>query len=233
MINIDTRLLYKLDENDFWLLLHLIKFLGKNGSSWPGNKRICKDTGWNIDKVQRVKKSLIDKGFLSFELVLGSSNIYRFHTKLVGVFNGVDGAELVDSVKSGIPENPVGGVTGKHGREYTGKSGSKVLSNEVLSNEVLSTVDLPFGLPFKKAWNEWVGYRKEIKKRMTPFTVRLQLSKLAVLTEPEAIAIIEKSISNGWIGLIFDKGPTFEKKQSAETDAKGNPLPKHLIGFVQ
>lgn len=95
-----------------------------------------------------------------------------------------------------------------------------------------NTTPLPFdSLEFHRAWTEWFAYRKEIKKKMTETTIRKQFKDLAAHTEADAIQIIEQSIRNGWTGLHPLK--TFEKKQSAETDAKGNPLPKHLIGFVQ
>lgn len=63
---------------------------------------------------------------------------------------------------------------------------------------------------FIKVWDEWLGFRKEIKK---PLTISAQKKQLKFLSEnkSDAIEIIEQSIRNQWQGL-------FElKNQSNET----------------
>jgi len=227
MINIDTRILSQLNENDFWLLMHLVKYLGKKGSVWPSNKTICRDTGWHIEKVQRIKKSLIDRGLLTCEFNFGSSNIYRFHTDFVGIFNGINGAELIDPI--GNSDTP---PTGKSYREGTGKSDNKVLANEALSIE--QNTHLPFSSnEFKLAWQEWIQYKKESKKRMPPTTIKLQLKNLSKLSEHDAIEMIDYSITQGYTGL-YPPPQDFHKAQGKlSVDTQGKPLPPHLQGFVQ
>jgi hypothetical protein len=60
------------------------------------------------------------------------------------------------------------------------------------------------------AWFEWVNYRKEIKKKMTPATVKKQVAFLQNKPPAEQQAIIDQSITNGWTGL-------FEVKTNANT----------------
>jgi len=60
---------------------------------------------------------------------------------------------------------------------------------------------------FKVAWTDWLKYRTEIRKKMTPLTVNKQLSKLAEYSVAEAIAAINKSIQNSWQGLFPEKLP--------------------------
>lgn len=68
-------------------------------------------------------------------------------------------------------------------------------------------VVLPFNSePFQTAWNEWQKYRSEKKKKLTPTTVKMQLSKLNDMGEANAIMAINESITNGWIGLFEPKG---------------------------
>lgn len=73
---------------------------------------------------------------------------------------------------------------------------------------------------FKLAWQEWELFRKEQKKSLTLSSVDKQLKLLAQHTEADAIAIIEKSIRNGWQGL-------FEIKSNTRM---GNPIsvPQHI-----
>jgi hypothetical protein len=61
------------------------------------------------------------------------------------------------------------------------------------------TTDTDMGI---RGWNEWVGYRKEIKKKMTPATVKKQAAFLKDKTPDQQQAIIDQSIQNGWTGLF-------------------------------
>lgn len=59
---------------------------------------------------------------------------------------------------------------------------------------------------FKKAWMDWVKHRNEKKQRLTPTSVQRQLKLLdeAAITGgiEAAVAVIERSILNGWTGLF-------------------------------
>ncbi len=58
---------------------------------------------------------------------------------------------------------------------------------------------------FKAVWEEWTQHRAEIRKKLTPSTIKAQLAKLAKLGSASAIAVIHKSIEQGWIGLFEPK----------------------------
>ena len=64
---------------------------------------------------------------------------------------------------------------------------------------------LPFeSEAFKNTWNNWLAYRKEIKKPYkSQLSIKQVLSKLAKFEEAFAIELIEKSIANGWQGLVY------------------------------
>ncbi len=69
----------------------------------------------------------------------------------------------------------------------------------------------------QEAWSEWISYRKEIKKKMTDRTVKLQQSLLKTYSKEEQKMIIDASIRNGWTGL-------FELKT-----AKSNSKPMYVV----
>ena len=66
---------------------------------------------------------------------------------------------------------------------------------------------------FASAWERWVRHRRELRKSLTPSTVSGQYVLLAKLGADEAIARIDRSITNGWTGLDF---PT-DRKGSGDT----------------
>lgn len=61
-------------------------------------------------------------------------------------------------------------------------------------------IEIPVGINLE-AWDAWVRYRKEIKKKMTPMTQKQQLKFLAQ-NVPDHLEIIRNSIRNGWTGLF-------------------------------
>jgi len=67
---------------------------------------------------------------------------------------------------------------------------------------------------FSEAWAEWLKYRRERRLTTTPTTLRKQLAMLA--GQPNPIAVIERSIQNGWQGLFPDKTPTTKPTATAE-----------------
>jgi uncharacterized phage protein (TIGR02220 family) len=101
MINIDTRLLDKLDINETWLMLHLAKYFNQNNRCWPSNAKLLEATGWSEKTLWRVKKSLIEKDLLNVEQRYRedgskSTNTYTFKTDMIGVY--VKGTELKEDV---------------------------------------------------------------------------------------------------------------------------------------
>jgi hypothetical protein len=138
MLNIDTRILDQVDQNEFWLLSHLVKRLNKNSECWPSNRILCRDTGWQIDKLQRVKTSLSKKGIIEIKERRhpeggNGSNAYIVKTDLIGVYISVKEFGSMDEQthtgKSG------GGHVNNEGGGHTGKSSNEVLTTEVLFKE--------------------------------------------------------------------------------------------------
>jgi len=55
------------------------------------------------------------------------------------------------------------------------------------------------------SWNEWVAFRKEIKKSLTKSMIKKQIEFLSNYKDSH-IEIINTSIQNGWTGLFKPKG---------------------------
>lgn len=73
-------------------------------------------------------------------------------------------------------------------------------------------IELPDWLD-KEKWQEWISYRKQRKLTCTEITMKKQL-KLLGENQSTHVAIIEKSITNGWQGLFPEKGNTFSKNSA-------------------
>lgn len=98
--------------------------------------------------------------------------------------------------------------------EAAAKAGTEIKTHEKTDHY---KVELPEGIN-REAWDAWCRYRKEIKKRMTPMTVKQQLRFLSQ-NIPDHLEIIRNSIRNGWTGLFplkKDKPKTFNKPMSFE-----------------
>jgi hypothetical protein len=80
---------------------------------------------------------------------------------------------------------------------------------ETSSKKKKSSAEFPAALDtdrFRTVWGEWEQYRVSIRKTLTPATRERQLARLAKMGEPTAIATIDQSIEQGWIGLFSQKG---------------------------
>ncbi len=136
MINIDTRFLSKVDESEMWLLLHITKRLGKKMFCFPSNSTLLNDTGWSIDKLRYVKKSLEQKGLIWIEDTHGKSNNYHVKTDEIGVFIGAD--RLSDTPS----EKPTGVSRKNQQGTPSEKPTPKYYQDEVLVSNLLKETKL-------------------------------------------------------------------------------------------
>jgi hypothetical protein len=139
MINIDDRLLKKIDSNEFWLLCHITKRLNKDRICWPSNRMLCRETGWSMDKLQKYKKQLIDKDILSVIVRKHpeggqGSNAYKIKCDMIGIFVPLSDIEPLQE-NTPPPENPRGTV--KNGKPIPGNQVTEVLNTEVLNISLL------------------------------------------------------------------------------------------------
>lgn len=55
---------------------------------------------------------------------------------------------------------------------------------------------------FMNAWNEYVQYRRDTKKKITPRSAQMLIKKITSYSIPVAIAALNKSIENSWTGVF-------------------------------
>jgi len=105
--------------------------------------------------------------------------------------------------------------------ESTGQSKDSIdkpITNNHLNQEQITSAAIArvwLDDEMEKAWDEWKAFRKEIKKTLKPSTEKKQIEFLRA-RGPDAVAIINQSITNGWTGL-FDL-----KKQNHVNNGKHN-----------
>jgi hypothetical protein len=153
MINIDTRLLNsnELNENEFWLLMHIAKRINAKRTCFPNNNTLSNDTKFSIEKVIKVKKSLTTKGIISCEQrrINGafSSKIYKVNTKFISIFVNIDEGNYEEETettqntdtakhRNGETPNPQNTDTAKHRNKVLIKENEVLIKeNEVLEKE--------------------------------------------------------------------------------------------------
>jgi len=122
--------------------------------------------------------------------------------------------EKPTSVISENPNKPTLVIFEKAERERKEKEKDKEKRNGMESKEPPTPLGdlLPYDSDsFREAWESWKIHRAEIRKKLTPSTIRAQLSKLAKLNdEMLATDTIINSITNGYTGLF----PPSENKNS-------------------
>jgi hypothetical protein len=116
MLNVDDRILEKLDEKELWLLMHIVKRLNVDGTCWPSNETLLVDTRWrDIRTLRRVRKSLLEKGIIKQdnrykETGEQTSNSYKVLTTLIGVY------KPANKLQTGGAKNALPGVHEMQGR---------------------------------------------------------------------------------------------------------------------
>ena len=84
--------------------------------------------------------------------------------------------------------------------------------------------EIPEGLKtpeFLKAWDEWIKHRGQIGKKFTELAQKKLLKKLASYGPHDAIAAIDHSIENGWIGCFK---PKKENQNANRQNPQTNPF---------
>jgi len=106
------------------------------------------------------------------------------------------------------------------------KSKNKIRQNgSLISNNINNNisnnnkVDLEIHFPnellnisFKTKWDEWIKYRKELKKGLTSSTAIKQIKMLSAYQSNIACEMLEQSMVNGWQGIFELKNKPKEDK---------------------
>lgn len=147
----------------------------QNDMAWPSVARITGECGFKSERTtQEHLKTLCSEGWLQ---VKGKSN------------SGTIIYQTATPAKFAPPRNDC--TTPPQITTNTPANIAPELNKE-LNNRIKQV----------EGWQEWIDYRSEIKKKMTPATIKKQLKFLEGKTPVEQQAIIDQSITNGWTGLF-------------------------------
>lgn len=157
MLNIDTRLIdaKKITDSEFWLLMHIARRIDETRTCFPSNETLMKDCDWGLEKLQKYKKSLIDKGYLQSiqrKIITKdkgsrlSSNTYKITTNLISIYTN-----LADLDLNKEQETPPARFSANWD-SANGESSTEVLTNslEVLSIPSEKETYIPFPKADKK-----------------------------------------------------------------------------------
>lgn len=147
------------------------------------NKHFSDLIGIKVQGVSNAINDLQKKGYINID----NSNTVRNNGRVITIH------ENVSPIHSDV--SPIhSDVESKENR-----------TKNITTNKTKEAILLPEWLSVS-AWNQWVEYRKEIKKKLTPSTIKQQI-KLLEKNKDSHIEIIEQSIQNGWTGLFKIKAP--------------------------
>ena len=175
---------------------------------------------WNPGKIRRVIKSLVDKGVIVegnynkmkadrtkwYAFTEETGPIYKSDSPCVGSDSPCVGSDS-PCVGSGAPIPDT-----KHSYNKQHISNPKREDGESSQSKPLLPIEIALRdsqyaqwmreVPFLAAWADWEQHRKEKRQKLTPSTTKKQLAMFSKLDEATAIAMIDQSITKGWIGLV-------------------------------
>ena len=187
-------------------LTTLNQFVGKNADAWPSQATIAERMNASIRSVKYWQTELERMGViwvasgkgckvqnryslrldaLQLKPTLNSATIAPFDTESESEWGNHcpnNGATIAPGIGQPLP-------TERTGKEHKKEQG-------VSFPEKLRTPE------FLEAWQSWIQFRREIKKKLPPSTITKQLKLLATFGSAKAVRSIELSITNGWQGLF-------------------------------
>lgn len=101
------------------------------------------------------------------------------------------------------PENSTITNSGVTQDEVRSKSGTSVVVVESVVESVKEEIPEKLNTPgFVEMWSRWVEYRREIKNKLTPSTIKSQLKMLEKFGPDIGAKMLDQSITNSWRGIF-------------------------------
>jgi len=170
MLNVHDKLLDELNENEYFLVSHIARYMGRNNFAFPSVATLAGRARWGTRKVIRVKKDLIEKNvietFARYKEDGGrTSDGYMISTDLLSVFINLKGKGAPPVQNEQYP--PVQNEQGKVLKEEEIKRREETSRLRALIGQgqakILAGLD---GITDteRTVLEEWLEYRKEIRK---------------------------------------------------------------------
>ena len=144
----------------------------------------------NRSTLSRAIQDALDQGFI-LRIENGQSYSYSINKQY----------EIDTSTENGLVQK----VYQNRYRNRTRTSTENGHTKENKKNKKTTSVQFPDELnvdSFLVVWDEWVQYRKEIKKPLNPTSIKYQLNKLKKHSPETAAAMLAQSIENQWQGIF-------------------------------
>jgi len=192
-----------------FLLITLNEFIGLNADAWPSQTTIANAMNATCRSVRNWQTELEEIGVLRVDVGKGRSSTNRYRIDF-------DSLPLKEEPRSALNEEPRSGFVPDdeiNEEPRSGESRNVVPVNEEprsyrknkKEHKKEQGVSFPEKLrtpEFSEAWQSWIQFRREIKKKLPPSTIAKQLTKLDAWGSSKAVRSIELSIENGWQGLF-------------------------------
>ena len=108
----------------------------------------------------------------------------------------------------------------------------KESSKNVCKKELTESAYAFEDLDFKKTWDEWTEYRRQLKRPLTPLSIKRQNLFLLKFPREIAIKMITQSIEQGWQGIHELKTNSNGTHQQPSYKRKQAGL-NHLLDSIQ
>lgn len=191
------------------LCLSLIDSLDGDDGCFASNIYIANIANIEKRQLQNILNKLIDRKLVIRTYTPAGRRILRT----------VHSNALRDALHCTPPVHPIAPPQCNELHPYN-KEDNKVDTKKIKG--LIDAPDYPFqSEEFLKAWDSWVAYRKEIKKKLTHTTIQKQFAEIKKWGESKAIYAIELSIQNGWQGLFEPARSESGKTLTKDDHSKG------------
>lgn len=173
-------------------LYGLLEVLDGGKGCWASNEWLAGRLSVSERAIQRYLARLEEVGLVIKVINEAAGNQRRVQT--VGAYAASTPSRQSVTPLTPICRDPHANLSSKSKRENRNEKDTEPLP-----------LELPHGEMFRKMWNEWNLYRRRTKKGLSMFAAQKQLEMLKAMTEEEAVACINRSITNDWQGLFPEK----------------------------
>jgi hypothetical protein len=194
-------------------LTTLNQYIGKNPDAWPSQTTLANSMNATTRAVRNWQAELEGLGIIRVQVGKGRSSTNRYRLNLNSLTlkeeRGSAFSEVKEERGSALRRNHV--PLNEEPRSYRKNRNNQLKEQAFFLPPELDNEE------FRSAWLQWIGFRREIKKKLTPSTVSKQLELLATWGSVKSIQAIQASITNGWQGL-FDPSQRTGKAASASVN---------------
>lgn len=187
-----------LNQSQKFILAEIEQLCSLESGCFASNKHFAELIGITKENVSRNLNHLKEMGYIDIKIENGLRNHIRIVT-------------LTNLVRPPYQNSKTPLLKRQETKENieTNKTNNKTKAHEAIFLPTCISSDV---------WNEWVQHRKELKKALTPTTIKKQLVQLEKWDKlgMDTSEIIYTSITNGWAGLF----PL--RKGAHQTNANGH-----------